>query len=78
MCAVQIVGIGEDDAINAYGVDAVQAIQLAFQMAAIRLQSAPSRGITLCWLGGSELGFALPDPAAADFDFEDIEDGPAT
>lgn len=77
MCPVQILGIQEDDAINAYGVDAVQAIQLAFQLAAIRLQSAPGRGITLSWLGGSELGFPLPDPAAADFDFEDAEADPA-
>lgn len=74
MCAVQILGIEEDDPINAYGVDAVQAIQLAFQLAAIRLLSAPGRGITLSWLGGSELGFPLPDPTAGDFEFEDVED----
>jgi hypothetical protein len=58
-CAFQVTGIGDDGVEHAFGVDAVQALQLAFVAVGARLYAAGARlGIT--WLGMSDLGFPVP------------------
>lgn len=59
-CAFQIVGIGDDDVQHAFGVDAVQALHLAFQAVGARLFAAQSRKQTITWLGMDDLGFPEP------------------
>lgn len=58
-CPTQITGIGQDDVLVAYGHDAVQALQLAFEMIGARL-AYPPEPMTLTWLGESGLGFPRP------------------
>ena len=58
-CATQIEGIGDDAATDAYGVDSTQALQLAMQMIAIRLENDAAE-LELTWLGGKDLGFTGP------------------
>lgn len=55
-CPFQTVGLGRDGEVHtAYGVDAVQALVLALQMARAQLQSVQAEhGLT--WLDGSDLG----------------------
>ena len=56
-CAVQIIGLGPGRIKEAFGVDAVQAIQLALRLATIDLHSlAHANALRLEWLGG-EIGF---------------------
>ena len=56
-CAVQIVGLGPERIKEAFGVDSVQAIQLALRLATIDLHSlASANSLRLEWLGG-EIGF---------------------
>ena len=74
VCPVQILVIGEDDVFDAAGVDAVQALHLAMAMAAASL-TYPPQGVTITWLGSSDLGLPLPDPAAAGFDFGEDDPG---
>ena len=73
VCPVQILGIGEDDVLEAAGIDAVQALHLAMVMAGARL-TYPPRGVTITWLGGPDLGLPLPDPAASAFNFDEDDD----
>lgn len=68
-CPFQIVGLGDEAVHEAFGVDAVQALQLCFQMIDIHLASARgAREIT--WLGSEDLGFFpivnLADPLEID------------
>lgn len=58
-CPTQIVGIGQDDVLVAYGHDAVQALQLAFEMIGARL-AHPPEPVALTWLGEGDLGFSRP------------------
>ncbi|HEV8456272.1 MAG TPA: hypothetical protein VGQ69_12890 [Gemmatimonadales bacterium] len=56
-CPMQIVGLGPERIKEAFGVDSVQAIQLALRLATIDLHSlASSNAVRLEWLGG-EIGF---------------------
>jgi uncharacterized protein DUF6968 len=56
-CEVQIVGLGSERIKEAFGVDSVQAIQLALRLATIDLHSlAAAHALRLEWLGG-EIGF---------------------
>jgi hypothetical protein len=73
LCPVQIVGIGDDNVLEAAGVDAVQALSLALVMAGVKL-TCPPPGVTITWLGGSDLGLPLPDPNAAHFAFGDDDE----
>lgn len=59
-CPVQITGIGEDEVRYAFGVDPLQALQLALQMAGARLFAAQGRSGTITWLDMPELGFPEP------------------
>lgn len=60
-CATQIEGLGDDAVTDAYGVDSMQALQLAMQLLAIRLKNdAPE--LQLTWLGANDLGFRLSLP----------------
>ena len=59
-CAFQITGLGEDDVEYAFGVDSVQALQLAFQAVGARLFAAEGPGRSITWLGMSDLGFPEP------------------
>ncbi|HEY0016553.1 MAG TPA: hypothetical protein VGC13_09555 [Longimicrobium sp.] len=70
-CPFQIVGLGDEAVHEAFGIDAVQALQLCLQMIDIHLASARgAREIT--WLGGADLGFFpivnLADPLEIDPD----------
>jgi hypothetical protein len=72
-CPFQIVGLADDAVHEAFGLDAVQAIQLCFQMIDIYLASERgARDIT--WLGSEDLGFFpivnLADPVEVDLDEE--------
>ena len=58
-CPTQIVGLGQDDVLVAFGYDAVQSLQLAFEMIGARLASPPEP-VALTWLGESDLGFPNP------------------
>jgi hypothetical protein len=58
-CPTQILGIGQDEVLVAFGYDAVQALQLAFQMIGARL-AYPTEAVDLTWLGESDLGFPSP------------------
>ena len=62
-CAFQITGLGEDDVECAFGVDSVQALQLAFQAVGARLFAADGRGQSITWLGMREVGFPAPSEA---------------
>lgn len=68
VCPIQILGIGDDDVVEAAGIDAVQALHLGMAMAGARLTNPP-KGLKITWLGGSDLDLPLADPAAAAFDF---------
>jgi hypothetical protein len=60
-CPVQIVGLDDDQVIVAYGYDAVQALQLAFQMVGARLAyPRTEEPVTLTWLDDPDLGFPVP------------------
>lgn len=59
-CAFQITGLGEDDVQYAFGVDSVQALQLAFQAAGAQLFAAGGTGRSITWLGMPDLGFPEP------------------
>jgi hypothetical protein len=59
-CPTQIVGLGQDDVLVAFGYDAVQALQLAFEMIGARL-AYPPEPMALTWLGESDLGFPIPE-----------------
>lgn len=61
LCPVEVVGLGADDVRAAWGVDAVQALTLSFQMIHADLLAEQRRaGRTLRWLEQSDLGFLLP------------------
>jgi len=56
-CPVQIIGLGPERIKDAFGVDSVQAIQLALRLATVDLHSlASANALRLEWLGG-EIGF---------------------
>jgi hypothetical protein len=62
-CPLQIAGIGSEKILCAYGVDAVQAIQLAMEQIGIRLYaSKEAKAGQLRWLSEEEddLGFPVP------------------
>jgi uncharacterized protein DUF6968 len=72
ICPVQILGLGDEEVRQVYGIDAVQAITLALQMIEIDLGAAMREGVELRWLDSSEFG--LPplhplrlEPPEADF-----------
>ncbi|HEX8213815.1 MAG TPA: hypothetical protein VF584_26850 [Longimicrobium sp.] len=73
VCPVQILGIGEDHVLEAAGIDAVQALHLGLVMAGARLMHPP-KGLTITWMGESDLGLPILDPAAAAFDFGEGDD----
>lgn len=58
-CPTQIVGLGQGDVLVACGHDAVQALQLAFEMIGARL-ACPPEPVALTWLGEGDLGFPRP------------------
>ena len=55
-CPFQIVGLGDEAVHEAFGVDAVQALQLCFQMIDIHLAGL-RRAHEITWLGDADLGF---------------------
>lgn len=55
VCAVQITGLGDDEVCEAAGVDSLQALAMALQMAQVRLKSH-RRTHRITWLGGDDLG----------------------
>lgn len=73
ICPAQILGIGEDNVLEAAGIDAVQALHLAMVMAGARL-TYPPKGLTITWLGGSDLGLPVLDPNAAALEFSEVDD----
>jgi len=63
-CPYQIIGLGNEKARYAAGVDAVQALQLALKMIGADLYTSKEARIgSLVWEGGckGELGFPVPD-----------------
>lgn len=60
ICPVQILGLGDEEIANVYGIDAIQALTLALQKVGIDLAAATRSGLELRWLEGSDLGFSLP------------------
>lgn len=62
-CPIRILGIGMDRVQVAYGIDSVQALQLAQTMIAATLVLYYQRlnPGTLTWLGNAHLGFPLPE-----------------
>lgn len=70
VCPVQVLGMGEDEVLQVGGVDGVQALFLALAMAGARL-TYPRSGVSVTWLGGSDLGLPLPDLGAAGFASEE-------
>lgn len=63
VCPVQVVGLGDDAVMNVNGVDAVQALFLAMQIAGVKL-TFPPRGVTVTWMGMRDVGLPLPAAAA--------------
>lgn len=55
VCAVQITGLGDDEVYEAAGVDSLQALTMALQMARVRLESH-RRTQRIAWLSGDDLG----------------------
>lgn len=51
-CPFQVLGLGDERVHEAFGVDAVQALQLCFQMIDATLIGEP-----VTWLGETDLGF---------------------
>jgi hypothetical protein len=63
LCPVQVVGMYRDAVRAAYGVDAVQALVLAFQMIDADLRAGQrAAGRRLLWLEQTDLRFLLPPP----------------
>jgi hypothetical protein len=61
LCPIQIIGLGRDHVRAAFGVDAVQALSLSFQIIHVDLLAGQRHvGRTLHWLEQSDLGFLLP------------------
>lgn len=63
-CSIEFAGLGDDEIEEAYGVDGVQALRLAMQLASIRLASEAA-SFELTWLGEQDLGMGpieLPEP----------------
>jgi hypothetical protein len=61
LCPIQILGLGRDHVRAAFGVDAVQALTLSFQMIHADLLAGQRQvGRALQWLEQSDLGFLLP------------------
>ncbi len=61
LCPIQIAGMYGDAVRVAYGVDAVQALILAFQMLDADLRAGQrAAGRALLWLEQTDLGFLLP------------------
>jgi len=55
-CPFQIIGLGDEGVYEAFGVDAVQALQLCLQLIDIHLgEQRRAREVT--WLGSADLGF---------------------
>lgn len=55
-CPFQIIGLGDEAVHEAFGVDAVQALQLCLQMIDIHLGEQRKK-YDLIWLDGEDLGF---------------------
>lgn len=55
-CPFQIIGLGDEAVHEAFGVDAVQALQLCLQMIDIHL-AEQRRAHEITWLGSDDLGF---------------------
>lgn len=62
ICPIQIVGLGDEEVANVYGIDAVQALLLALQKVGSDLAAAGRSGVELSWLEGPDLGFPLANP----------------
>lgn len=60
LCPFRVVGLGDGAVRCAYGVDAVQAMMLAFKMIGAVLEHHRNAGATLSWLGDEDLGFPTP------------------
>ena len=71
-CPFQIIGLGDEAVHEAFGVDAMQALQLCLQMIDIHL-TEQRRTHEITWLGGADLGF-FPVVNFAD-PLEDERDG---
>ncbi len=58
-CPWQIVGLGDEKVRAAYGVDAIQALQLVMRMIGAKLHAQTAHGVRLWWLeeSSSDLGF---------------------
>jgi hypothetical protein len=63
-CRMVIEGLGDVIDRHAYGVDALQALGLAFEMARAHLQPSPSHGPGVTWLGQADLGLPRSVPIA--------------
>lgn len=64
MCPIQVVGLDYDNVMEVNGIDAVQALYLAMQIAGAKL-TYPPRGVTVTWKGERNVGLPLPNPADA-------------
>ena len=62
ICPVQIVGLGDEQIADVYGIDGVQALLLGLQKVGIDLAAAARAGMELRWLGGPDLGFPVTNP----------------
>jgi hypothetical protein len=61
-CTFQIVGLGDDAALAAFGVDALQALLLAVYGSQLHLEErAAAAAVRLTWLGQPDLGLKV-DP----------------
>lgn len=59
-CPFQIVGIGDGAVQFSFGIDAVQALQLAFVIMGAQLFGANGQRQRITWFGGPDLGFPEP------------------
>jgi hypothetical protein len=60
ICPVQIIGIGDEEVAEIYGIDAIQALILGLQIIGTQLAAAARSGLDLRWYEGSpDLGFPL-------------------
>jgi hypothetical protein len=57
-CPIQLIGLDDDSVQLAYGVDSLQAVLLAIQLAGVLLERGPHAGEKLSWLGQTDLGLS--------------------
>ncbi|HEX8242156.1 MAG TPA: hypothetical protein VF541_01625 [Longimicrobium sp.] len=64
ICPVQILGIGDEEVTDIYGIDAIQALILGLQIIGTQLAAAARSGLELRWFESPDLGFPMTFPSS--------------